>query len=381
MTFSRILALSVSLSLLPLVACGGGNQGTTRTELPPANPEAVREMVAAVRLMKRGPRFNRRARNRLRRAIELDPQLWEAHYNLGVLERSEENLAAASAAFAAALEIDPNAPEPLLAAAEVAYTQGDRGAAADRLQSLVRREAAPLDARIALAVVYRENENWDGALEQAREVLVRDPSNVRALLEIGRVYRAREQHDVARLVLDKALLLLDDDATALRAQVLNERGLLELDRGDTQAAFEAFEGAIAIHPTYKPARMNMGSVLLNAGDYSGASEQYQAVLQSDDGDADARVANGIAMRGQGDHRAARRAYERVLRDHPEHPDALFNLGVLRAEFLDQRPQSREQFQEFLRVAPRRHPSRERAEQYLQEIPAPRAAGGGGGGGS
>lgn len=358
------------LVLVLAMACGGGNQGTQHTELPPANPEAVREMVAAVRLMNRGPRFHRRARTRLQRAIQIDPQLWEAHYNLGVLERAAGDLPAASAAFDAALAIDPNASEPLLAAAEVAYSRGDRSAAADRLQSLVQRDDAPLDARIALAVIYREDERWDGALEQAREVLVRDPSNVRALLEIGRVYRAREQHDVSRLVLDKALQLLEDDQAALRAQVMNERGLLELDRGDTQAAFEAFEGAVAVDASFKPARLNMGSVLLRAGDYAGAAAQYQAVLQTDDEDLDARVAYAIALRGQGEHRQARREYERVLRANPEHPDALFDLAVLRAEFLDQRPQSREQFQEFLRVAPRRHPARERAEQYLQEIPAP-----------
>jgi tetratricopeptide (TPR) repeat protein len=128
--------------------------------------------------------------------------------------------------------------------------------------------------------------------------------------------------------------------------------------------------------------MNQGSVLLQAGDWEGAAAQFEAVLDIDDDDLDARVALGICHRGQGDHRRARRAYERVLDDAPNHPAALFNLGVLKAEFLNQRPASRELFERFLRVAPSDAPQREMAERYLREIPAagPRRRRGGGGGG-
>ena len=215
-------------------------------------------------------------------------------------------------------------------------------------------------------------------------MLIRDPSELRALLEVGRVYRAREQWEVARLVLDKALALSDEDDAHIRAEILTEQGLLELSRGDTQAAFDAFEGAIAADADFHPARMNMGSVLLRAGDYAGAKEQYEAVLARDDEDLAARVALGITLRGLGDHQKAKREFDRVLRADPQHPDALFDLGVLQAEFLNQRPRARRTFERYLSVAPRRHPGRERAEQYLLEIPAPaapaRGRGGGGAGG-
>lgn len=373
----RLLALLLTSALASVaVACGGATaEGPDTVELPPANPAAVREYMAGVRLLgKQGQRYERRALARFRKAIEIDPNLWEAHYNLGVVLRRRGELDEASAAFQRALEINPAASEPLLAAAEVAYAQGDRDAAADRLQTLVRRDPGNLDARVALAVVLRENERYGDALEQAREVLIREPSNVRALLEVGRVYRAREQYDVAELVLGKALQLTDEGDVTLRAEIQNEQGLLELDRGDTQAAFLAFEAAIALDASYKPARMNMGSVLLHAGDYAGAQEQYEAVLEQDRDDLSARVALGIAYRGQGDMRKARREYERVLRVDPDHPDAILNLGILRAEFVDERPQSRENFEHFLRVAPRRHPGRPVAEEYLRLIPAPQPRG-------
>ena len=56
----------------------------------------------------------------------------------------------------------------------------------------------------------------------------------------------------------------------------------------------------------------------------------------------------------------------------DHAAALFNMGVLLAEFLDQRPQARDLFERFLRVAPSSGEHREMAEQYLRDIPGPDA---------
>ncbi|MEM9068977.1 MAG: tetratricopeptide repeat protein [Myxococcota bacterium] len=373
----RVMMLVLASALLCGVACGGRTaSGPDTVELPPADPAAVREYLAGIRLMqKQGNRFQRRALARFRKAVQIDPNLWEAHYNLGVMQRRQGDLADASGSFDRALEINPSASEPLLAAAEVSYAQGDGDAAADRLETLLRQDEDNLAARVALAVILRENERYGPALEQAREVLIREPSNVRALLEVGRIYRAREQYDVAQLVLGKALQLTGEENATLRAEIQNEQGLLELDRGDTQAAFVAFEAAITLDASYKPARMNQGSVLLNAGDYAGAQAQYEAVLAQDRDDVAARVALGVTYRGQGEMRRARREYERVLRDDPDHPDAVLNLGILRAEFVDEREQSRENFEHFLRVAPGRHPGRPLAEEFLQLIPAPNAPGG------
>ena len=121
--------------------------------------------------------------------------------------------------------------------------------------------------------------------------------------------------------------------------------------------------------------------MLFRSDYAGAETEYRAVLERDRDHLDAQVALGAALRGQGDHAGARRAYQAVLDDNPNHPAALFNMAVLMAEFLDQRPQSRELFQRFLRVAPSSGRHREMAEQFLRDIPDPNAPAPGDGGAS
>ena len=368
----RFLSVVIVVGLCGLAqACGGAStEGTTTVvgaDLPPVDPAALREFQAGIRELERDSRVSaRRARAHFEAAIGIDANLWEAHYNLGVLQRREGELREAASSFEAARAIAPNSGDVLIGLAETRYALGERDAAADLLRSYVEGHADAVEVRIALTTVLRERGDHDGALAQAREVLIRDPRSVRALAEIGRIYRVREQYDVAELVVRKAIDL--DDTAALH----NDLGLIQLARGDTQAAFEEFQRAIALDARFAPAHLNQGAVLLRAGDYSGATTEYRAVLALDEDNLEARVALGAALRGQGEHRDARREYDRVLEAAPNHPAALFNLAVLLAEFLDERPRARELFDHFLRVAPSDVPQREIAERYLREIPAPAA---------
>ncbi|MBW2464087.1 MAG: tetratricopeptide repeat protein [Deltaproteobacteria bacterium] len=369
LTFILLLLLGAPAGAV--VGCGGGSADveTQVTELPPADPAAVREFRAGNRLMSRGTnRAEQRAIRRFRQAVEIDPYLWEAYYNLGVLYRRRGEMREAITALGEARRIQPGAREPLLALAEVHYALGERDEASALVEAFVDVDPDAVRVRVAYATILRERGEYDGALEQAREALIRESSNADALVEIGRVYRAREQYDVADLVFRKALDLSEDDRER-QATLHDDLGLVALARGDTQAAFLQFQEAIQLDAQNKSARMNQGSVLLQAGDYAGAQAHYEAVLAIDEDDLNARVALGICQRGQGDHRQARRSYEGVLDDAPNHPAALFNLAVLKAEFLDQRPASREFFERFLRVAPSDAPQREMAERYLREIPA------------
>ncbi len=358
---------ALALILLALSGCGGAATETAATTTTPTisatiDPEAVREFQAGVREMEHSGRApERRARDHFDAALAIDPTLWEATYQLGVLNRRAGDLQAAATSFEAARTIAPDAAEVLVALAEVRHALGDSNAAADLLRSYVSTHPDELPARVSLATILRERQDYDGALEQAREVLIREPSSARALAEVGRVYRAREQYDVAELVIRKALDL--GDTAELRCDL----GLVQLGRGDTQAAFEEFDRAVALDASYAPAHMNQGSVLLHAGDYAGAALHYQAVLDADSDNLDARVALGIAQRGQGHNEEARRAYQAVLDASPTHAAALYDMGVLLAEFLDDRPHARELFQRYLEVAPSGAPQRETAQHYVTDI--------------
>src|SRR5690606_21723470 len=100
------------------------------------------------------------------------PNLWEAHYDLGVLQRDAGELREAAASFEAARRIQPASGEVLAALAETRYALGERDAAASLLREYVGQHPDSIPVRVALATVLRERGDHDGALEQAREVLV-----------------------------------------------------------------------------------------------------------------------------------------------------------------------------------------------------------------
>ena len=107
----------------------------------------------------------------------------------------------------------------------------------------ISRHASPLPRCIASAATSTAH------CKHAREVLVRNPSETRALVEVGRVYRAQKELDVAELVLEKARIIDDKNAA-----IYNELGLLALDRGDTQLAFTQFaqRPVCAMHASRPP---------------------------------------------------------------------------------------------------------------------------------
>jgi tetratricopeptide (TPR) repeat protein len=355
-----------------LWACGGASGArstTTRAALAPADPVAAQKYVKASRMLRERdlPRGREaKAEALLREALRIDPNLWEAHHNLGVLQRRSGELRAALDSFRAAHRIQPDAAEPALAMAEVLSTLDRLDEAADLLEAYLaaRPSAHPTasQARVAYTAVLRRRGDYDDALEQAREVLVREPGHVEALLEVGRIYREKGEHDVAELVFGKAAALDGDDP-----RPHNELGLLFLARGDTQVAFEHFERALSVDAGFAPARLNRASVLLRAGDYAAAAEAYRRVLADEPGHADARVGLGVALRGQGKHVAARKQYDRVLQEQPNHAAALFDLAVLRAEFLGQRPEARPLFERFVEVAPEGE-ALVQAREYLKRLP-------------
>jgi tetratricopeptide (TPR) repeat protein len=330
---------------------------------------AMRAFVEGAEQLARGtPKSLTRAKEQLTQALELNPNLWEAHYDLGLTQRRLGALDAARPSLERAHQLAPDAAEPLFALADVAVALNDRDAAASYLEQYLQREPANIDAKLALAAVERERGKLDRALALAREVLVKDPRAIKALSEVGRIYRTREEYEVAELVLEKARALAEGSAL-----VFNELGLLALARGDTQLAFTHFGKAEQLDPHFLPAHLNQGSVLLRAGDYEGAERAYKAAVHEREDPAaallreDALIGLGIAQRGQGKYREARATYEKVLDAHPSQLAALYDLAVLLADFMDQRKAALPLFERYLATAPNSDSHRASAERYVQDI--------------
>lgn len=357
----------VSLLGLAVVACGGGHKqdvvNTGPKALPPANPQAVSKMVQGVGAAKDGQRD--RAISLLREAVAIDPNLWEAHYDLGVVLASGGDLASAEDSLKTAHKLEPEAQEPVVALAEVERRRGEHKDAAELLGDFLAAHATATDARTLYVAALRNSGQLDKAIAQAREVLVRKPGDASALAELALCHLAKGERDTAQLLAKQAVDSNPHSAVAHRAT-----GLIALQNGDDALAFQSFLKASQEDPHDTTARTNMGTVLLRAGAYPKAEEQFRAILQVSPDDIEAQIGLAAALRGESDPKTpnkleeARTLLGKVLDKDPHNVAALFNLGVLYFDFLKKPADAQPLFKRFLSDAPSDHPSRADAEKYL-----------------
>ncbi len=359
--------LSAFTLAIALAACGGGHakveDANKARVLPPANPLAVSKMVQGVGAAKDGQRD--RAVALLREAISIDPNLWEAKYNLGVVLASGGDLGGAEDQLRATQKLAPDIQDVIVALAEVERRRGENRSAADLLGDFVQAHPQALDARTLFVGALRNSGQIDKAIAQGQEVLVRKPGDAAALAELALCHLAKGERDTAQLLAKQALDSNGKSALAHRAM-----GLIQLQNGDDALAFQSFLKASQEDPRDTTARLNMGGVLLHAGAYAKAEEQYRAILQVSPEDNEAQIGLAAALRGESDAKSpakleeARQILAKVLERDPHNIGALFNLGVLYADFLKKPADATPLFQRFLSDAPGDHPSRAEAEKFI-----------------
>jgi Flp pilus assembly protein TadD len=363
------------LLFILLVACGGKQTASHTVQtarLPPPNDRAVSKMVQGVEAAKE-PNGRARAVSLFREAVSIDPNLWEAKFDLGVLLATTGDLAGAEVQLAAAAKLAPDAQDVATALGEVRRRRGENKGAAEGLADFVEAHQAALDARTLYVAALRDSGQLDKAIKEAQAVLVRKPSDASALAELALCYLAKGEKDTAALLAKQATDSNPHSAIAYRAT-----GLIALANGDDPVAFVNFHKAAQEDPRDTTARLNMGTVLLRAGAYAKAEEQYREILKVSPDDTDAIVGLAAALRGESDeqHKAkldeARQLLEKVLDKDPHDVAALFNLGVLQADYLKQPAQAQPYFKRFLDDAPGDHPQRADAERYLSATTDPGA---------
>lgn len=369
---SRQIALLLCAVLLG-GACGGTSTRRTgggkieKVVLPPVKPEALREFDAGMRAMRLGgPEAAEKARTRFKAAVDLDGKLWEAWYNLGVIDGGEGNDSAAAESFTRSLEVNPAHRESLLGRAEAYRRAGEQGKARSDYQRAVEQDPEDRAASARLASLLREAGKYEEALDVIREALRNAGAGADVYVELSLIYLAQGRSDLAALVVRKAA-----DLDNAQPAIHNAMALLALEKGEDQAAFERFDHATSLDPNYMDARFNKASVLLDAGDYARAKNELTVVVERQPDDYAALVSLGVAHRGLKDYDQARAAWERVVkaapRSSPSHGDALYNLAVLEMDHLQEDKAAVVALDRYLQESVASHPKRKEAEERKKEL--------------
>ncbi len=375
----------VLLGLL-LAGCGASHKGAEEPKLPAAKPEAVDALKDAGRSVRLGAANYERALERIRAAEQLDPNLWEAFYDEGWILLKLRNPAEAIAPLEKALGILPTNAATVQALGE-AYLSANRAADAAKIyRAWLERPKSKDDShvdqiRVALGAAYRRAGKLDEAIDALQKALRSAPRQAMAgaLDQLGLVYKAKGQLELADLVLHRALEI--DDKSKAAAEIWNNLGLVALERRRDQEAFAHFEQAAKLDPSLTVARRNKAAVYLDCGDYTRAVEELKHVTHTDPDDVDAWIALGVAERGAVNLQNAEHAFQKALELDPDSADALYDLGVLEMDFEKQPGRARVELEKFAKAAPQGHPKRADAESRLKELAKKPKAGDDKGGGT
>jgi Flp pilus assembly protein TadD len=311
--------------------------------LPPAKPEARVKFEEGLRQMQLGDKARPAAAAAFREATRLDPKLFEAWHDLGIVNARMARWEAAAEALGKALSLQPRSRRTLVALADALCRTGRHQEAAELLEKRLTADA-DLDMRLLFVQALRDGGKTQRALEEVEALLARDSRSARGFSALGLIYYRMDRPALAETALRRAAEL-----DPKNAEVWNNLGLVALARGRDREAFAAFDKAVALDPASLAPLLNKAAVLLDCGDYRRARDELERAAGQHPDDAEVQVALGVAYRGAKEHERARAAYERALALRPDYPAALYNLGVLYMDFLSDKARAREHLRLYQKV--------------------------------
>jgi len=228
------------------------------------------------------------------RAARLKPDVAEFPYWQGMVEEMGGRTEAAVSAYRKAVGLDDDHADALERLAACEAGRGNALEARRLYQCLVERMPEHLTARAALARLLAGEGQANEAMQQYRHLLRRQPGNWQARSELADVLQSmglgRQAGEQMGIVADQRP---DDPAVHLRF------GRMLLRLGETTAALERFEQAIALDPTRVNAWLGSAHARLDQRNFSGAITAYRQVLCMRREDSDAMLGMGLAQARSG----------------------------------------------------------------------------------
>lgn len=177
--------------------------------------------------------------------------------------------------------------------------------------------------RLHFANVLKAAGNEDDAVRELQQVIAADAQCAPAYNNLGTIYFARKQYDLAVQAYHAALDIRPDYADAYY-----NLGLAEARRGHDDDAIAAYRALTALTPEYAGAHFQLGCLLMKRRQFDEAASEFQAVrnIHPHHFESLANLAACRLQQGKMDEAAA--LYFYALELTPEDRDTLFNLGVI-----------------------------------------------------
>ena len=260
-----------------------------------------------------------------RRAVEADPQRFEARLSLGLLLARMGKMEEARPELAAATQLDPGEAGPALKArawralAQIDHTNEPTSASEELLQALKLTPETTADTLLSAGLAEQSGES-DTAEAAYRRVLAKDPQSPEGQAGLAHLLIAKKQYPEAETLLRAALEHHPDD-TVLTAQLATV-----LAAQDKAEALPLVEKLHESHPQDQAITRMLAQLLAQAGDAPGSDHLYIALLALRPDDPDLLVSHGQNLVRQLKFADALAAFDKATKLDPASADAWSGLA-------------------------------------------------------
>jgi tetratricopeptide (TPR) repeat protein len=229
------------------------------------------------------------AKSAYTRAVQLDPNCFDAHMRLLNLDLQDGNLDASIDECHEILHIKPNQKEALLALGNLLRTKGELDEAVKVFEQALESGANPAMTQHALGLTLLQKADLQGAEEH-----------------VAQAVKLQKIFPEAQLSL----------------------GVIKYKLGDKDGAIACLEDAIKQkHGVFPEARNVIGDIYCNSGAWDKGLEQYQAATKDDPKSAQAWASIGNAQIKLSNFTAAREALKKAQALNPDDKNLFYGMGV------------------------------------------------------
>jgi tetratricopeptide (TPR) repeat protein len=318
-------------------------------EPPPISNRAkllFEDAVKAMEAQKKGKAVDYASLERkFKAAMEADPNLAEADYNLGVIAERQGKKDEAKTWYQSALKKKPSLRQASENLAVMAQNAGDIAGAVALYQDVLKRYPDDGASRARLAEIYRQTGDHDKAMEFARAALMREPQSATALKVMMRSYLDRKQLAMAKLVALRAVKIDETDP-----ELHHTVGLILQQEGDADGARLQFKRALEVRGDYIPSHIVLAQLALDAEDYPGAEEHLRKILQAGGKSAAAHLNLGVAYKGQGQYDKAMQEYDEAEKLDPKLAAIYLNRAIVLHRAKDAPERAVELYKKYISMA-------------------------------
>lgn len=235
--------------------------------------------------------------------------------------------------------------------------------AVEELKAALRYDPTSSFLGMELADLYTLTGRWNNALQEAEEVLHRNPDDPEARKFLGRLYlrllagerRQQVPADLPQHAIQQFEQIVASAPNDIESQLL----LAQLYRatGENAKAGEVLKKAVALQPDSAEANTQLALLYVDLGDYRGAIELLQKIA-TQSSDSQVLMTLAYAYGQVRDFSSAARTYESLLERDPDNVTYRKALGQSLL-FSGKYDQARAQFQSVIQTNPRD------AESYLR----------------